>query len=225
MSTPPAFSGFPPAAIAFYVGLEADNSKDYWTAHKADFERDVREPMLALVDALEDEFGEAKLFRPNRDIRFSADKSPYKTHLGAFAAASPGTGYYVEISSSGLKAGGGFHAHSPAQTTRLRQAVAADATGAEVEELLDGLRHKRFAILGEKVKTTPKGYASDHPRIDTLRYKELMVIRDYGDPKWVETKRALSEVRDAWRAIRPLTEWISRHVGEAAADDSRSRRR
>jgi uncharacterized protein (TIGR02453 family) len=225
MSTASAFAGFPPAALRFYAGLEADNSKDYWTAHKADFERDVREPMLALLDALEDEFGEAKVFRPNRDIRFSADKSPYKTHLGAFAATSPGTGYYVEISSGGLKAGGGFHAHSPAQTTRLRQAVADDTTGAEVQRLLDTLRHKRFAVLGERVKTTPKGYAADHPRIETLRYKELMVIRDFGDPAWVGTKRALTEVRNAWRDIRPLAGWVASHVGAAEPDERRSRGR
>ena len=225
MSTPAGFSGFPPAALSFYAGLEADNSKDYWTAHKADYERDVREPMLALLDALEDEFGEAKVFRPNRDIRFSADRSPYKTHLGAFAADSPGTGYYVEISAAGLKAGGGFHAHSPAQTTRLRKAVDADGTGAELDALLNALRRKRFDILGEKVKTTPKGYAADHPRIDTLRYKELMVIRDFGDPAWVGTRRALTEVRDAWRAIRPLTAWVTEHVGSADPGETRSRGR
>ncbi len=225
MSTPLAFSGFPAAALTFYSGLEADNSKDYWTAHKADYERDVREPMLALLDALEDEFGEAKMFRPNRDIRFSADKSPYKTHLGAFAEATPGTGYYVEISAAGLKAGGGFHAHTPAQTTRLRQAVDAESTGAEVERLLDDLRRKHFDVHGEKVKTTPKGYAADHPRIETLRFKELMIIRDFGDPKWVGTKRALTEVRDAWRAIRPLTEWVTEHVGPADPGESRARGR
>ena len=215
MSAPAAFTGFPPSALAFYAGLEADNSRSYWTSHKADYERDVREPMLALVDALEDEFGEAKLFRPNRDIRFSPDKSPYKTHLGAFAATSPGTGFYVEISASGLKVGGGFHAHSPAQTARLRRAVADDTTGREVEELLKALRHKHFDILGERVKTTPKGYAADHPRIETLRYKALMAIRDFGDPQWIGTKRALTQVRDSWRAIRPLTDWVTAHVGPA----------
>jgi len=204
-----------PIVLTVLAGLEADNSKDYWTAHKSEYERDVREPMLALVDALEDEFGEAKLFRPNRDIRFSADKSPYKTHLGAFAAANPGTGYYVEISASGLKAGGGFHAHSPEQTARLRRAVDSETTGPEVERLLDDLRHKGFQILGEKVKTTPKGYAANHPRIETLRYKELMVIRDFGVPTWIGTKRALTEVRDTWRAIRPLAEWVADHVGPA----------
>jgi uncharacterized protein (TIGR02453 family) len=215
MSTVAPFSGFPTAALGFYAGLEADNTKAYWTDHKAQWEAQVREPMLALVDALEEEFGEAKLFRPNRDIRFSADKSPYKTHLGAFAASQPGGGYYVEISATGLKAGGGFHAHSTAQTASLRRAVDSPATGPELESLLEGLRRKDFEVRGEKVRTTPRGYAADHPRIDTLRYKELMIIRDFGDPDWLGTKRALTRVRDAWRAVRPLNEWVAEHVGPA----------
>ena len=214
-TSPAAFSGFPHGALDFYAGLEADNSRTYWTEHKAQWERDVREPMLALVDALEDEFGEAKLFRPNRDIRFSADKSPYKTHLGAFAAAHPGCGYYVEISATGLKAGGGFHAHDTSQTTRLRQAVVSEATGPQLEQLLQTLRGNGFEVLGEKVRTTPRGYSADHPRIETLRHKELMVIRDFRSPRWLETPEALDEVRAAWQAVRPLNEWITAHVGPA----------
>ena len=92
------FSGFPDAGPAFYEGLEADNSKTYWLAHKAVYESAIREPMLALVDALEGEFGEARLFRPYRDVRFSADKSPYKTHQGAFTGADTAFGYYVQMS-------------------------------------------------------------------------------------------------------------------------------
>ncbi|MFM6850208.1 MAG: DUF2461 domain-containing protein [Terrabacter sp.] len=209
------FTGFPTGALGFYAGLEADNSKAYWTDHKSQWEREAREPMLALVDALEEEFGEAKLFRPNRDVRFSADKSPYKTHLGAFVAAEPGSGYYVEISATGLRAGGGFRAHSTAQTASLRRAVDASASGLQLEALLDGLRRKQFEVHGEQVRTTPRGYAADHPRIETLRYKELMVIRDFGDPDWLATKRTLTRVRDTWRAVRPLNEWVAEHVGSA----------
>ena len=212
------FTGFPAGALGFYAGLEADNTKAYWTDHKGQWESEVRAPMVALVAALEEEFGEAKLFRPNRDIRFSADKSPYKTHLGAFAATHPGCGYYVEISATGLKAGGGFHAHSTAQTASLRRAVDDDRTGPELESMLDGLRRKDFQVLGEKVRTTPRGYAADHPRIETLRHKELMVIRDFGDPDWLGTKRALTRVRDTWRAIRPLNDWVAEHVGPAEPD-------
>jgi uncharacterized protein (TIGR02453 family) len=213
MDTPAAFSGFPPTALAFYEDLEATNTREHWQAHRATYEKDVREPMLALLDALEDEFGQAKLFRPNRDVRFSADKSPYKTHQGALVGVGTSLGYYVQLSADGLRAGGGFRVTSPAQTATFRTAVDTPRTGLELEGLLTALRGKGFEVVGEAVKTTPRGYAADHPRIETLRHKELMVVRDFGAPPWLHTRRALTQVRDTWRAVRPLTEWLEVHVG------------
>ena len=90
------FDGWPEEALEFYEGLTADNSKAYWTAHKAVYEDAVLRPMTELVEELAAEFGEAKIFRPYRDVRFSADKSPYKTHIGAVI----GTGY-VQLSADG----------------------------------------------------------------------------------------------------------------------------
>jgi uncharacterized protein (DUF2461 family) len=72
------FKGWPDRALAFYDGLEADNSKAYWLDHKDVYERDVKAPMEALLAELTKEFGETKLFRPYRDVRFSADKSPFR---------------------------------------------------------------------------------------------------------------------------------------------------
>ena len=212
MDSPAAFSGFPPSALAFYAGLEADNSREHWQAHRPTYEQDVREPMLALLDALEDEFGEAKLFRPNRDVRFSADKSPYKTHQGALVGVGTSLGYYVQISADGLRAGGGFRTTSPTQTARFRAAVDAPATGIELERMVTALRDKTFELVGDAVKTAPRGYAVDHPRIEMLRHKELMVLRDFGAPPWLHTRRALTEVRDTWRAVRPLAEWLEANV-------------
>ncbi|KRC88692.1 hypothetical protein ASE25_12690 [Terrabacter sp. Root85] len=217
MSTPesssPTFSGFPPGALSFYAELEDVNSRDWWLAHKDVYERDVREPMLALLDGLEDEFGPAKLFRPNRDVRFSADKSPYKTHQGALVGSGTVLGYYVQVSADGLRAGGGFRAVSPAQTARFRAAVDTPSSGLALETILEALRGKDFELMGEQVKTTPRGYAADHPRIATLRHKELMVSRDFGAPAWLSTTRTLTEVRDTWRAVRALTAWLEEHVG------------
>lgn len=213
---PATFAGFPHGALSFYAELEDRNSRDWWLAHKDVYERDVREPMLALLDALEEEFGEARLFRPNRDVRFSADKSPYKTHQGALVGAGTVLGHYVQVSADGLRAGGGFRAVSPAQTARFRAAVDAPASGQQLETVLAALRRGRFEVLGEQVRTTPRGYAADHPRIETLRHKELMVSRDFGAPAWLSTRRALTRVRDTWRAVRPLTDWLEAHVGPDA---------
>lgn len=86
------FTGFPVAALDFYEDLEADNSKAFWAAHKAVYDDCVRGPMRALLGELEDEFGEGKMFRPYRDVRFSRDKIPYKTHQGGYVATGPGIG-------------------------------------------------------------------------------------------------------------------------------------
>jgi uncharacterized protein (TIGR02453 family) len=208
-----AFTGFSPQALDFYAGLEADNSKAYWTANKATWEGAARDPMLAMLDELEDEFGPATPFRPYRDVRFSADKSPYKTHLGAVAGPTKGVGCYVQLSASGLSVGGGFHSHGSAQTARYRAAVDAPASGLALEAIVAGLRGKGYALMGAGVKTAPRGFAKDHPRIELLRMAEVMVIRELGAPDWLATRRVVTEVAKAWRAVGPLTQWIVEHVG------------
>ena len=97
-----ASRGFPDEAFDFYEGLQADNSKAYWTAHRETYETAVRAPLVALLAALEDEFGAGHVFRPYRDVRFSKDKTPYKDHQGAFAEVGDAVGYYVQISADGL---------------------------------------------------------------------------------------------------------------------------
>ena len=109
------FEGFGDGAVEFFEGLEADNSKAYWADNLALYREHVRGPMEALLAELEPEFaagfGKGKVFRPHRDVRFSKDKSPYKTHCGAVVEQGRGGGaYYVEVSADGLLvAGGCFH--------------------------------------------------------------------------------------------------------------------
>src|SRR3954471_16287616 len=98
------FRGWPVEAIEFFEGLEADNSKTYWQEHKTVYDESVRKPMDELLDELRSEFGEGKVFRPYRDVRFSADKSPYKTSI----AATLEEGGYVQLSAAGLGAGCGM---------------------------------------------------------------------------------------------------------------------
>src|SRR5687768_12659458 len=103
------FTGFPVAALDFYNDLERDNTKSFWAAHKDVYDTCVKAPMVALTGALEQEFGPAKVFRPYRDVRFAKDKTPYKNHQGAFVAAGPSTGWYVQVSSPGVRVGAGFY--------------------------------------------------------------------------------------------------------------------
>jgi uncharacterized protein (TIGR02453 family) len=212
MTHKPPFGGFPAAAIAFYEGLEADNSRAYWMANKQTYAESVRAPMEALLDALEDEFGPAHLFRPNRDVRFSADKSPYKDHQGAIAGRDTALGLYVAVSADGLVVGGGFRAADPAMTRRYRLAVDAPDSGLRLAKIVAELRADGFQLDGAAVATAPRGYARDHPRIELLRFRELRVVKSFGTPAWLTTPRVVDEVRGAWRAVSPLRDWAAAHV-------------
>jgi uncharacterized protein (DUF2461 family) len=97
-----AFTGWPVEAVEFFEGLEHDNSRTYWLANKAVYEHSVKGPMEALLDELEDEFGPGKVFRPYRDVRFSADKTPYKLSCAAHL-----TGGYVSVSADELSSAAG----------------------------------------------------------------------------------------------------------------------
>ncbi|MGH3306878.1 MAG: DUF2461 domain-containing protein, partial [Nocardioides sp.] len=115
-----AFTGFPVAALDFYDDLEVDNTRSFWEKHKPIYTESVRQPMTAMCEALAPEFGDAKVFRPYRDVRFAKDKTPYKTAQGAFVAAGPATGWYVEISARGLRVGAGFYEASGERLARIR---------------------------------------------------------------------------------------------------------
>ncbi|MFJ6935848.1 DUF2461 domain-containing protein [Streptomyces sp. NPDC101132] len=203
------FTGFPPEAFAFYEGLAADNSKEFWSAHKETYETAVREPMLALAAELEAEFGPAKVFRPYRDVRFSHDKSPYKTQQGAHTSQ----GFYVAVDADGLLVAAGLHSPTGEQLTRYRAAVDADAPGKELEAVLAKLSKAGFELAGDRLKTRPRGVAADHPRLDLLRHRSLYAHRGWPPDPWVGSREALKRVRTSWRALRPLTEWCRTHAG------------
>ena len=204
------FTGFPVAALDFYDDLELDNTKSFWAEHKGVYESNVRAPMTALVAELEAEFGAAKVFRPYRDVRFAKDKTPYKTHQGAFVAVAPRTGWYVQVSAGGVRTSAGFYDADGAQLAAYRTAVDEVRRGTELEGILADLAAAGYAISGEQLKTAPRGYDREHPRIGLLRHKQLFAGREIGFEPVVHTPELLDLVRDDWRATRPLVEWLAR---------------
>ena len=209
-----AFTGFPEAALDFYDDLEMDNTKSFWTAHKQVYESAVRAPMLALTGALEQEFGPAKVFRPYRDVRFAKDKTPYKTAQGAFVARGPSTGYYVQVAAPGVRVGVGFYDAPTARLARIREAIADDRRGAELEQILGRLRKRGWELGGERLKTSPRGYDAEHPRIDLLRHKSMTLGKSYGFEAVIHSPELLDRVRKDWRQARPFVDWVCEHAGE-----------
>lgn len=197
------------AALDFYDDLEMDNTKSFWEANKAVYDEAVKAPMAALVKALEPEFGTAKVFRPYRDVRFAKDKTPYKTHQGAFVATGPATGWYVEIAARGMRVGAGFYEAGGEQLAAVRDAIADDVTGPKLQRALRKLERAGFEIGGEKLKTSPRGYDAEHPRIELLRHKQILAGRSYGFEPFIHQADLLDHVRADWRALKPLLTWLS----------------
>ena len=208
------FNGFPEAALDFYDDLEMDNTKSFWEAHKTIYTESVKAPMTALTEALAPEFGTPKVFRPFRDVRFAKDKTPYKTHQGAFIAAGPRCGWYVEISARGVRTGGGFYDADASDLARIRTSIEVEATGKQLERILAKLKRSGFEIGGEKLKTSPRGYDANHPRIELLRHKSITVGRPYGFDKVIHSPELVDAVRKDWRALKPLVEWVSERLGD-----------
>jgi uncharacterized protein (TIGR02453 family) len=207
-----AFNGWPDEALEFYEGLAADNSKTYWTRHKPTYDSCVLGPMTELMAELSAEFGEAKIFRPYRDVRFSKDKTPYKTHIGALI----GNGY-VQFSAQGLAAGDGMYHLAPDQLERYRQSVLNDRTGKELAKVIAEVEGHGIEVHGQDpLKSAPRGYPADHPRIELLRYKGLIAWQQWPAEAWLGTAAAAGRITGFLRAARPLSTWLNSHVGASA---------
>jgi uncharacterized protein (TIGR02453 family) len=215
-----AFGGFPDEGLVFYEGLEADNSRTYWTQHKGVYEQHVRGPLLALLEEVAPEFGTAKVFRPYRDVRFSHDKTPYKTHQGAVVHPDGGgTGsWYVQISADGLMVSGGSWRWEADQVARYRRAVADAVQGPRLQTEAESLAARDWSIEGERLIRVPAGYSADAPRLDLLKHKSLHGTRRWEPAEWLHDRRALERVRDSWRELRTLNAWLSDNVGASAKE-------
>lgn len=202
------FTGFGDAVVDFYEGLEADNSKAYWTDHRTVYDEQVRAPMLALLADLSGEFGDGKVFRPYRDVRFAADKTPYKTQCGATAGA-----HYVQVSADGLMVAVGYYAMVPTQVARYRAAVDDDRHGPALETIVDGLRADGYTVAGDRLKTRPRGADPDHPRLDLLRHRSLYAWCSWLPSDELHAPELADRVATTWRRLDPLGAWLNTHVG------------
>jgi uncharacterized protein (TIGR02453 family) len=211
------FEGFPREAFSWFAGLQVDNSKDYFTSHRDCYDEDVRGALEAMLEELADEFdGRVKLFRQHRDIRFSADKSPYKTTTYGLIMDRPSSlaALYAQLSATGLFAGTGYHALAADQLARFREAIADDSTGPVLENAMAGVQAAGVETFGEALKIAPRGYPRDHPRARLLRHKSLIAgHRLETRARGISRDAALGHARTTWAACAPLNAWLDEHVG------------
>ncbi|MFI5282859.1 MAG: DUF2461 domain-containing protein [Candidatus Dormibacterales bacterium] len=206
-----AFRGWPETCQRFFIGLELDNSKRYFEANRKVYDTTVKGPMVALVASLEDEFGPGKVFRPNRDVRFSKDKSPYKTNIAATIGMGA-KGGYISLDARGLMVAAGRYELAPEQLVRYRQKVAAATPGAQLAAIAAKLEKGGFELGGEDLKRVPSGWPQDHPRARLLRHKRLYASKNFGMQPWLGTPAARRHIVKAWSDCEPLTDWFAKYL-------------
>jgi uncharacterized protein (TIGR02453 family) len=205
------FRGWPEDFQRFFIGLELDNSKRYFEANRRTYDESVRAPMVALMESLEDEYGPAKVFRANRDIRFSKDKSPYKTNIAAHNGKD-GVGGYLSLDKKGLTVAVGCYELTPEQLAKYRKRVAAEASGAPLASIVAKLEKAGYKMGGEQLKRVPAGWPQDHPRARLLRHKLIYVYRDFGLQPWLGSAAARTRVVKVFAGAEPLGAWLRKFV-------------
>jgi uncharacterized protein (TIGR02453 family) len=215
--TQPPFTGFPADTFAWFEGLESDNSRDYFHASRDTYETSVRGALEAMLEQLADELGgRVRMFRQNRDVRFSADKSPFKTTTYGLITdrSDDELSLYAQISAMGLFAGSGYHMLAPDQLTRFRDAVIDDRTGPRLERAVAATEAAGLEVFGSALKTAPRGYDRDHERVALLRHKALFAgVRLPPGSRGIAGKAALEHARTTWAACAPINAWLAAEVG------------
>jgi uncharacterized protein (TIGR02453 family) len=218
-----AFRGFGPNVFEWFEGLERDNSKAYFTATRDVYEQDVRGGLEAMLEELGETFGgEVRVFRQQRDLRFSPDKRPYKDRTYGVVGR-----YYAQLSSRGLYAGTGYHVMARDQLERFRAAVDPEDTGEELRAAVASAEAAGLDVEGAALQTAPRGYPRDHPRIELLRRKSIVAGRSLPAGGGIAREAALDHCAGAWRAAGPINAWLDANVGpsELPAEGRYGRRR
>lgn len=225
------FSGFADSQGAFFRSLSRNNNRDWFLAHKAEFEQGWNEPMKALLadvrTAIDRTYARCaldvpKVFRIFRDVRFAKDKSPYKTHVGGYiplaqdgeSATDLPMAIYFHVGAGEVFAAAGHYMMARASLERFRAAVADDRRGKELVKILGRLTKKGFAThVHDRSKRVPKGYPPDHPRAELLTYKGLTVMFPDVPKAMLRSPELVKWLASGCKATAPLVEWLGQTSG------------
>jgi len=209
-----AFDGFSPDTFAFFAELEHNNNKTWWEANKARYQASARQPLELLVDQISGEFGVAKIYRPYRDTRFSGDKTPYKDRASTGIIGKSGTGTYFEVSAQGIELGGGYWMPGKDQIEKFRSIADDVRLYGDLEATVEEMAEYGFGMYQEgAVKTAPRGFSPDHPRIHLLRLKHMVVEQRFAPADWMYEASAADVIAEHMRKVRIWNEWLIQMVG------------
>jgi uncharacterized protein (TIGR02453 family) len=220
------FAGMPDEGLAFLEDLEERNTRDFFEANKAVFKEQVQAPFAALVEAAAARLrgsvptlGEPKVFRIYRDLRFSKDKTPYKTSMSASVPSRPReegdgpgvpTGFYVNVGPAGLYVASGLYHPARPELERLRAAIADPATGPELEAVLGKAAGKGLEPWLDPLQRMPRQWPADHPRAHLLKGRSLVLNRQHDRAPWLHTAELLDHLLADWKAMIPFNRWLER---------------
>ncbi len=210
-----SFHGWPATAFAFYRELEGDNTKTFWQAHKATYEQDVKAPFEALSELVAEEFGPLKVFRPNRDVRFSNDKRPYKQHFGCYVAnggrKSILPGYYVHFEPGSSFFGGGLYCPEAEILRKVRNEISVFPE--DLSAILEKPDFKKTfgELWPDKLKSAPKGFPKDHLAIELIKYKSFTATCSLTDAECTAANLE-HKLNQSIKTLRPFNEFLLRAI-------------
>jgi uncharacterized protein (DUF2461 family) len=210
--------GFGKEAVAFFSALEADNSKEFWSAQRATYDESIKPTFLAVLDGI-DGLGSWRVYRPNNDTRFGTAKGPYKTFIGAVAERPDGVGAFVQLSAKGLLVGTGNPMPAPDQLTKLLNAIANDESGTSFTQSVDAVRATKAIVYGgryDSLRRVPSGFPADHVRAEFLKWKGIEINHRPGTPAWLDGHAAPERITGLIELGSPLHDWLGRYVGPSA---------
>jgi uncharacterized protein (TIGR02453 family) len=199
---------FPSEAAVFLRQLTANNSREFFTAHRDVYESAVREPLEALAASAQEIYGPAKVFRPNRDVRFSPNKAPYRSDASMWAGEVGGV--YIRLTAEDIKAGGGLYELSRDQLANARRAITeVPGAAAQLSTIRQELRKSGYTDAGTSLVTAPRGFDKNHEHIELLRLKHFAAMVT------LPVTASKKEIETAWAGIEGLISWVTEHVGPA----------
>lgn len=208
------FDGFPVDALVFLHELADHNDKAWFDANRERYERVLRGPMKGLIGELEGLFGPGKLFRQNRDIRFSKDKRPYKEWVAATVGGHRGeAARYVHLGRESMFIAAGAHQLDRERLIRFRQAVTAKTSGEALETIVADLDAKGYEIGGKTLSRGPRDADPEHPRIELLKHTGITMARSYDAGPWLQDPaEVMTRVVEVFGDAEPLIGWARDHL-------------
>ena len=200
------FTGFTREAFTFWKGLEGNNNREWFQAHKDQYENAVRRPMQLLIEELAPLYGPGRLSRINKDMRFQKEK-PYKNYLATGLGGS-----YISFSKEGLWVGTGMYKPEPAALRQLREAIADDIAGRELTKIIASMKRKGFEVdTHARLDKPPRGYDAAHPRVELLRMKDIYIGKSFG-VREVASANLPRGVAKAISELEPFRVWLREYI-------------